>query len=246
MYNEEKIIKLIGVISAVSLVSFLGLSSITYFSNSKNLIHVSGTSNKDISNQIAEFTVTFTSENSDKGKAEKENNNKVNKFLDDVKKFPIEEKDVTTDNLNIYQEEDGYYDDNNVYRTKLGNWVYSQSIKIKIRDTKKVNEFVNLAGRNSTSNIYGPNFTVDTSSLNETEIYQAAFEDAKQKAEGIAAKSGRKLGKAVSIEESQFLIPSVGVMARSGGGGGGGGGGAELPSGSTNVSKSLNVIFELN
>jgi len=246
MYNEEKIIKIIGVISAVSLVSFIGLSTITYFNNSKNLIHVSGTSNKDISNQIAEFTVTFTSQNPDKGKAESENNKKVNKFIDDVKKFPIEDKDVTTDNLNVYQNQDGYYDDKGVYKTRLGDWVYQQSIRIKIRDTKKVNDFVNLAGRNSTSNIYGPNFTVDTSSLNETEIYQAAFEDAKQKAEGIASKSGRKLGKPVSISESQLQISPIGVTARSGFQGGGGGGGAELPSGSTNVSKSLNVIFELN
>jgi len=244
MIDIEKIYKISLIVLAPVLVIFIGISSITYFSNSSNVIYVSGTSNQDVSNQIADFTVTFTTENKDKAKAETDNNSKVTKFLTEVKNFGVEEKDVTTQTLNVYQNQDSYYE-GGVYKYKLGNWVYSQSISVKIREVNKVNDFVNLAGANASSNIYGPNFSVDTSNLNDKEIYQSAFENAKLKAEGIAEKSGRKIGKAISISEatnSNYPTPMMTSLKLQGGGAGG----ADLPSGSTNISKTLNVVFELN
>jgi uncharacterized protein YggE len=244
MIDIEKIYKISLIVLAPVLVIFIGISSITYFSNSSNVIYVSGTSNQDVSNQIADFTVTFTTENKDKAKAETDNNSKVTKFLTEVKNFGVEEKDVTTQTLNVYQNQDSYYE-GGVYKYKLGNWVYSQSISVKIREVNKVNDFVNLAGANASSNIYGPNFSVDTSNLNDKEIFQSAFENAKLKAEGIAEKSGRKIGKAISISEatnSNYPTPMMTSLKLQGGGGGG----ADLPSGSTNISKTLNVVFELN
>lgn len=243
MIDIEKIYKISLIVLAPVLVIFIGISSITYFSNSSNVIYVSGTSNQDVSNQIAEFTVTFTTENKDKAKAESDNNSKVTKFLTEVKNFGVEEKDVTTQTLNVYQNQDNYYE-GGVYKYKLGNWVYSQAISVKIRDTSKVNDFVNLAGSNASSNIYGPNFSVDITNLNDKEIYQSAFENAKLKAEGIAEKSGRKIGKVISISEatnSNYPTPMMTSLKLQGGGGG-----ADLPSGSTNISKTLNVVFELN
>lgn len=244
MIDIEKIYKLSLIVLATVLVSFIGVSSITYFSNSSNIIFVSGTSNQDVSNQIADFSVTFTTENKDKAKAEVDNNSKVTKFLTEVKNFGVEEKDVTTQTLNVYQNQDSYYE-GGVYKNKLGNWVYSQAISVKIRDISKVNDFVNLAGSNSSSNIYGPNFSVDAVNLDEKLIYQSAFENARLKAEGIAEKSGRKIGKAISISEttsSNYPIPMMSSLKVQGGVGGG----ADLPSGSTNISKTLNVVFELN
>jgi len=244
MIDIEKIYKLSLIVLATVLVSFIGVSSITYFSNSSNVIFVSGTSNQDVSNQIADFSVTFTTENKDKAKAEVDNNSKVTKFLTEVKNFGVEEKDVTTQTLNVYQNQDSYYE-GGVYKNKLGNWVYSQSISVKIRDISKVNDFVNLAGSNASSNIYGPNFSVDAVNLDEKLIYQSAFENARLKAEGIAEKSGRKIGKAISISEttsSNYPIPMMSSLKVQGGVGGG----ADLPSGSTNISKTLNVVFELN
>ena len=244
MIDIEKIYKLSLIVLATVLVSFIGVSSITYFSNSSNVIFVSGTSNQDVSNQIADFSVTFTTENKDKAKAEVDNNSKVTKFLTEVKNFGVEEKDVTTQTLNVYQNQDSYYE-GGVYKNKLGNWVYSQAISVKIRDISKVNDFVNLAGSNSSSNIYGPNFSVDAVNLDEKLIYQSAFENARLKAEGIAEKSGRKIGKAISISEttsSNYPIPMMSSLKVQGGVGGG----ADLPSGSTNISKTLNVVFELN
>jgi uncharacterized protein YggE len=244
MIDLEKIYKISLIVLASVLVTFIGISAITYSANSTNIIYVSGSSTQDVSNQMADFTVTFTTENKDKAKSESDNNDKVTKFLGEVKSFGIEEKDITTQTLNVYQNQDSYYE-GGVYKYKLGNWVYSQGISVKIREINKVNDFVNLAGANASSNIYGPNFSVDTEKLNDKEIYNSAFENAKQKAEGIAEKSGRKIGKAISISEASNsnnpmpLFPALRTQ-------GAGGSSADLPSGSTSVSKTLNVVFELN
>ena len=242
----ENIYKITLIIAVVVFVGFFGFSSIYFSSYFKNQISVTGSAKKDINNQIAEFTVTFTTENKDKSTAEEQNNNKVKKFLDDVKKFEIPEADIITDSLNVYQkQEESWSEKENRNKWKYTDWVFSQSIKVKLRDISKVNDFTNLASRNETSNISGPNFSVDTKNIDETEVYNLAFENAKKKAEGIANQSGRTLGKALYISENSYSSYPYLPLARTMGGGGGGGASAELPSGSTEVLKSLNVVFEL-
>ena len=119
-----------------------------------------------------------------------------------------------------------------------------QGIRVKVKDVSKVNSFTNLASKNETSNIYGPNFTVDTQNIDETEVYNLAFENAKKKAEALANQSGRTLGKTMYITESNS-VQQFPIFARTTGLGGGGGASAELPVGTSEVSKTLNVVFEL-
>ena len=96
--------------------------------------------------------------------------------------------------------------------------------------------------QNQTSQTSGPNFSIDTTNINQDDLYQKAYSDAKHKAEVIATNSGRKLGKAVSISEGTvptifpMTTPRLGASM----------GGAEVPSGSTNLIKTLYITFELN
>jgi uncharacterized protein YggE len=240
----NNIFKLISVISLVIFVAFFSFGILNISSSYKNQISVSGSAKKDISNQIAEFTLTFTSENKDKSSAENQNNLKVKKLLDDLKIFGIPEADIITESLNVYQKQEETWDSSEG-RNKWTNtdWVFSQSIRIKIREVSKVNEFTNLASKNETSNIYGPNFTVDTQNIDESEVYNLAFENAKKKAEGLASQSGRALGKAMYISETSNSIPTYPMFARTSGMGGGAS--AEVPAGTSEISKTLNVVFEL-
>jgi uncharacterized protein YggE len=241
----NNILKITSVFTLIIFVAFFSVGIIKISSGYNDQISVTGTARKDVTNQIAEFTVTFTSENKDKGNAESDNNRKVKKFLEDIKTFGIPESDVTTDSLNVYQkQEETWSESEGRNKWNLTDWVFSQSIRVKIKDVSKVNEFTNIASRNETSNIYGPNFTIDTLNINETEVYNLAFENAKKKAEALASQSGRTLGKAMYITEGSNNSPLFPVMAR-GFGGGGGGASAELPIGSSEVSKTLNVVFEL-
>lgn len=242
----NNILKIISVLTLIIFVAFFSLGVLKFASGYSNQITVLGVAKKDINNQIAEFTLTFNSEDKDKATAENRNNQKVKKLLADVKTFGIAESDITTDSLNVYQKQEDYYDSKeNRTKYKYTDWVFSQSIKIKIRDVAKVNDFTNLASRNETSNIYGPNFSVDTQNIDESEVYNLAFENARKKAENIAEKSGRTLGKAMYITEGAANSNPYPIFARSANFQGGGGASADLPVGTSEVSKTLNVVFEL-
>jgi len=246
MFMINNILKIISVFTLIVFVTFFSVLSLNISSGFSNQISVTGTAKKDISNQIAEFTLTFTSEDKDKSKAENQNNNKVKKFLSDVKAFGIPEEDITTESLNVYQkQEDKWSEKEGRSKWEYTDWVFSQAIRIKIKDVSKVNEFTNLASKNETSNIYGPNFTVDTQNVDETEVYNLAFENAKKKAESLASQSGRSLGKAMYISETSAVQPFPIFAKTMGLGGGAGGQSAELPAGTSEISKTLNIIFEL-
>jgi len=241
----NNILKIVTVFTFIIFVTFFSVGVLNFSSSFNSQISVTGTAKKDINNQIAEFTLTFTSENKDKSVAENQNNNKVKRFLDDVKNFGIPESDIVTESLNVYQkQEDKWNEKEGRSKWEYTDWVYSQSIRVKVKDVSKVNSFTNLASKNETSNIYGPNFTVDTQNVDETEVYNMAFENARKKAEGLANQSGRTLGKTMYITESSAIQPFP-IFARSTGLGGGGGASAELPAGTSEVSKTLNVVFEL-
>lgn len=226
-------------------VAFFGIATFTLSDYNKNQINITGTAKKQFNNQLAEFTVVFTSENVDKSIAENQNNEKVTKFLEEVKAFGIPDEDVRTDALNVYQKQEDLME-SNMRRTKPTDWVFSQSISIKLKDVSKVNDFTNLASRNQSTNIYGPNFSLNTETIDETEVYNLAFENARKKAESIVKQSGRTLGKVIYISEGGSYNPMpVFAKAMSLSGAAEDSVSAQLPVGSSEVSKTLNIIFEI-
>ena len=241
----EKNFKTLILVISLVFVSLFGLISFNYSKSTIGQIYVSGSASKDFSNQTAEFSITFTSKNKEKNKAEEENITKVNKFLEDVKNFGIGSDNTITESINSYQEQESYQE-NGVFKSKPGDWVFSQIIRIKIKDVAKVNDFVALVGKNPTSNVFGPNFSIDNKNLDETEVYELAFDDAKKKAQTLADRSGRKLGKVISINEGPANTNPLPIaFATRALGGGGSDMSPQVPSGTSSVSKTLQVIFEL-
>ena len=168
MYNKgmlDKIFKITILVFTGVFIIFTGLYVFDITNRDQREINVLGTGTETISNQIAEFTITFTTENSDKSKSESLNNDKVKKFLESIRQFGIEEKHIMTSQINSYQKQES--DINPPYRSRLTDWVYTQSITVKVVDVAKVNDFVALVGKNETSNIWGPNFTTDLTTINE-------------------------------------------------------------------------------
>jgi len=239
----DKIYKIIILVFVGIFVLFSSYFMFSYTNITQNQVSVSGTGTQSMSNQIAEFTVTFSTENPEKQKSEAMNNEKVKKFLESIRQFGIEEKNIKTSDLSSYQKQE--WDSVN-QKDVMEDWVYSQSILVKVFDIQKVNEFVSLIGKSESSNINGPNYSVDNSNLDENVVLQKAFENAKVKAENLANQSGRKLGKVILITENPiYSPPTIYRENRMMGAGAGGGASADLPAGSSEISKSINVIFEL-
>lgn len=193
-------------------------------------------------NQVASFSAGVDSVLNDKEKAVSEVNTKVAELIEIVKKFGIDEKDIKTQNLSIYQQEESYYQDG-AQRTRKGQWRVNNTIEIKLRQVDKASELTSLLTSSGATNVYGPNFSFEDTSGAEKDLFELAMKDAKEKAEILAKASGRKIGKIVNVVEgsnnsslSFYEAKTMDAM---------GGGGAPIEVGSGTISQSLRVMFEL-
>ncbi|OGC46970.1 hypothetical protein A2713_00510 [candidate division WWE3 bacterium RIFCSPHIGHO2_01_FULL_35_17] len=215
-----------------------------YLSMQNNTVSVSGYADTSVKNQVASFSAGVSSINDKKEVAVKEVNDKIDSLTNAVKLFGIPAEDIKTESISVYQQTDSYYDNNedgtSVQRSKPGQWSVSNSISIKLRDVEKTSKLVDLLTASGATNVYGPNFTVSDVSETENGLVGLAIENAKAKATEIANKSGRKLGKILSISESSTGY-SYPMYEKSGMGGGG----APSEAGTSSVSKTLYVTFEL-
>ena len=205
-------------------------------------ITVTGIAKSIQKNQIASFSAGVDSVQSDKDKAIQEVNTKVADLIKAVKNFGIDEKDIKTQNLSVYQQEESYYE-NGAQRTRKGQWRVNNSIEIKLREVDKASELTTLLTSSGATNTYGPNFTFEDTSSAEKELFEAAMKDAEEKAEILARVSNRKTGKVVNIIEGSNYSSSPLYAAKVMDGMGGGGAPVEVGSGT--VSQSLTVVFEL-
>lgn len=205
-------------------------------------ITVTGSSQKDIKSQVADFTASVTFYNDDKQKAINEVNTKVEKLIANLKAFGIDGSDIKTQTVSVSEQPDVEI---MIYppRIQPGKWMVSNTIEIKLRNVDKASALTDLLSQSGATNVYGPNFSLDIEDKsNEADLLKEAVNDAKSKAEVVAKASGSRLGKVISVNESgvNYPIPlyekAVGV---------GGDTSSPIEPGTQTSYKSVTVVFEL-
>lgn len=205
-------------------------------------VTVSGEAKTISKNQIASFNAGVSAVMDSKENAVAEVNKKVAAIINSVKDFGIASADIQTQNLNVYQNQETFYD-NGMQKSRPGQWSVNNSIEVVLRDVSRASKLADLLSLSGATNVNGPNFRFDDTSAIEKTLYEAAMKDAKEKAELIAKASGRKIGKVLSVNDgvtTSNIYPMYDMAGR-----GGGGGGAPVEVGSGTVSKSITVSFEL-
>ncbi len=188
--------------------------------------------------QVANFTAGVTVIGDDKEAAIAEVNQKTEALIESVKGFGIEDKDIKTQNISVHQEEETFYEEGRQKR-RPGQWRVSNSITITLRDVDRASALADLLAKSGATNVYGPNFSLEEGQISDEALLEEAINDAKEKAGIIAASGGGSLGRILSITEgSQAPRLYTGI-------GEAGGGGTPIEPGSTTVSKSVTVVFEL-
>ncbi|MBI4029544.1 MAG: SIMPL domain-containing protein [Candidatus Blackburnbacteria bacterium] len=203
-------------------------------------ITVTGQSQTKQKNQVANFTAGVNAVNDNKDQAVGEVNKKMTDIIKSVKDFGVKSEDIQTQNISVYQTQESYYDADGRQKTRPGQWQVSNSIQITLRDVSRASDFANLLTASGANNVYGPNFSLESSKDAENQLLQDAIEDAKKKAATVATASGGKLGKVISVTEGtqSYVTP---LFAREGMGGGG----APTEPGSTTTGKTVTVVFQL-
>lgn len=210
----------------------------------RDMISVEGVGKVTVVPDVATFTLGVMTEKSLVAEAQKENTTKMNKIIAALKAMGIDEKDIQTNQYNVYPQYN--WVDN---RQSLRGYQVTQDLTVKVRDLDKVGEVFAKAGDLGANNVGGLQFTVDDVEKSKSEARLAAVADAKEKAKQLADASGMRLGKIVGYwENPSGVMPYMekSVMDY----GVGMGGGAAVPSpdiqvGTNEIVLTVNLSYEV-
>lgn len=201
-------------------------------------ISVTGMAQREEQNQLASFSAGVEAVNANKETAISEVNQKMTEIIVSLKDFGIAEGDIQTQSMSVYQDQESYYE-NGAQRYRPGQWRVSNTVEVTIRAVDTVNQVNDLLAKSGATNVYGPNYRTDDSQTGDDLLSQAVT-DAQKKAETLAKSQNLKLGKILQITETgaSNVYPIMYDRAM------GGGGGPAEP-GTSTLSKSVSVTFEI-
>ncbi len=205
-------------------------------------VTVVGEAKSQEKSQIAVFSAGVSAFSDDKTSAVNDVNKKVEAIIEAVKEFGVPSADLKTQSLNIYQNQEQYYDSDGRQKYRAGQWNVSNTVEIRLKDVDRASALAGVLTKSGANNVYGPNFTFDDTSEQSTALLDAAFQNAKEKAAKVALSTGKKLGDVVSVTEAGASAQQVPMYRMEGGGGGGG---AAVEPGSGTVFKTVTVTFEI-
>lgn len=152
-----------------------------------------------------EVSVNINIETRNKSAVDAQEKNKEigEKLLSELVKLGFDRKDLRFVNQYVYPEYDYNYRE-----PKIKGYVVSQQLVVKTKEVDKVASIVDIA-INSGAMISYINFEVSEEKKSEykNQVLRKASEDAKIKAESIAAGQGKKLGRLVSITNQNYNYP---------------------------------------
>lgn len=173
----------------------------------EGVVTVTGYAESSEKNQIATFNAGVNAISDVKETAVNEVNTKMAQIVAAVKMLGVEDEDIKTQQISTYQMQE------NVNPTlvgqgkvRLGQWNAGNSIEITLRNVDQAGALADVLNGSGATNVYGPNFQLDTSKKADDKLVEAAVADAKLKAELMARASGARLGRVMSIVEGSQSI----------------------------------------
>lgn len=246
--THERVTWFIATVALILVVLFtvplLGTHWGTVSLQPSNTITVSGIARAEESNNLAVYSAGVNATNENKDAAVSQVNTEVEKIIQSLNSFGIASADIKTQNLSVYKiEEPIFRGDSLVAPTGKSVWQANNNLEIKLRDTTRASELAQLLTDSGATNVYGPTFQLDDSNNPEDALMSEAIDHARQKAVSIAESSGGRLGAVLSVVEgnsSGSVFPyAVMESAR------GAGGATPVEPGTSGVSKTVTVTFEL-
>lgn len=159
-------------------------------------MYFSGEGKVDAKPDIAIISMGLTVEKIKVSDAQKESSTKMNAFIDKIKGFGVEAKDIKTENYNIYPQYD-WVNGRQIFK----NYQLTQSVQIKIRDLDKISDIVGLAGEYNLNQVGNLTFDIDKKEDFQKQAKVEAIKKAKENAQETATMLGVKLGRIISFDE---------------------------------------------
>src|SRR2546428_12318613 len=202
-------------------------------------VSVNGTGRVELTPDRAVFTVGVQTMAPSVAAAAQENNARASAIITALKRLGAADRQIRTSQVSIYpqQEQQGGR------APKIVGYQVSNSITVTHEDPAAVGKLLQAAVDAGANSVSGVGFTVSDPARGRDGALQAAFGDARAKAEVLARAAGRTVGRALSIVEGGAVRPPVPMryemktMSRS----------ADVPvePGTEEVRFTVSVVFEL-
>lgn len=241
---KNGVMTFLGVVLVLAVLYFFPWKMITWgklVMSPERTVTVTGYAESKEKNQIANFSAGVNAVKDSKEEAVKEVNDKIAAITAAVKTFGVDAEDIQTQSLSVYQRQDSVWD-NGVQKSRPGQWDVNNTISITLRDVDRASAMADLLTASGATNVYGPNFQLDTSKKATDALMADAIADARVKAEAMALASGTSLDKVISVSEGSSANSIYPLYAARDGLGGGG---AAVEPGSTTINKTVTVVWSL-
>ncbi|MCX6781218.1 MAG: SIMPL domain-containing protein [Candidatus Magasanikbacteria bacterium] len=207
-------------------------------------ITIAGTGKVTATPTIATTNVGLVTEKADVASAQTENTNKMNALISALKSLGIDSADIKTAQ---YQINPKYtYDQKN--GSTINGYSVTQSVEVKIRDLTKISAVLAKAGDAGANQVSGIQFTIDEPKNLEAQARELAVQDAKDKAEKLAATLGVRISRVVDFSEvtpNNMPGPVPMMYAKDAAGVGGGVPAPDVQSGSVEVHSDVAITYEI-
>jgi uncharacterized protein YggE len=233
---------LVAVVAVLSIVALpVGAQDGVRVGNPVNSISVSGSGEASGTPDVAYINLGTDTVAADVGEAVEQANADMAAIIAAITDTGVAPEDIQTLNFNVWPE-DRYGPDGQ----PTGERVYhvNNSLNVTVRDIDQVSTVIDAGLSAGADSVNGLTFGIDDTSDLEQEARLAAVEDARQRAEQLAAAFGKTVGEPIVISEvsgafNQPPIPYA-VDARALGGGG-----PQITPGQLQVTVQINVTFAL-
>jgi len=203
---SDKVYKLVIAIIVVVALFYFGQLFYNFQTLPQNYpqeISVSGEGKKYAKPDVAILVLGVKDQGSDISKIVKNNTQKMNTIISEIKKMGIEEKDIQTTQYTISPDYNWTEKEGRVFK----GYIVNQEITIKVRDFEKIGRILDKATSNGANEVRNIQFTIDDLEKFRIEARAQAIKQAKEKAMLIAQQSGLKIVKIINITEGYQPIP---------------------------------------
>ena len=184
----------------------------------------------------------------------------MNRLIAALKDYGLAAENLKIDSINVYQQDEYEGGDNPemmraIYpppNTVKGDWRANLNLNIKVRPTDneslslKSQEVLDILNNSEANYVYGPNYSLDESNVNQAELLNQAVSYARAKAEAIAKANGQKVKRILSLnEDSGYPYPVYDMAMGRSADDGVAIEALELEPGTNSVEKTVTVTFEL-
>lgn len=124
-----------------------------------------------------------------------------------LKKAGVAQEDIQTANMRI--DPNYTYDNTGDKPPTVASYRATIELRVKVRDMELLGTVIEAGTAAGAASVNGPTFTLDDDAAATDEAITKAVEDAKRRAEAMAKAAGKKVGEAVSIQETSVEVPTV-------------------------------------